>query len=79
MYETVTYMCSVGGLDYGTVRAGAFMGLQLMSNLEDGLSRQSSFREAARPCRESMENGNSNQALGAAPPTAWLIQLLPLP
>lgn len=64
-YDIMALLCSVGGLDYGTVRAGAFMGLQLISNLEDSLSRQSSFREAARAGLGGAENGDSHQAVGA--------------
>ena len=52
------------------------MGLQLMSNQEESLSRQSSFREAARTRPEIVENGNSHQAIGAALPMAWACCML---
>ena len=58
-------MCSVGGLDYGTVRAGAFMGLQMLSNLEDSLSRQSSYSPmAAKISRSALESGSAHHAIG---------------
>ena len=53
--------CSVGGLDYGTVRAGAFMGLQMLSSLEDTLSRQSSYTGASRLDRSALGNGCAQQ------------------
>ena len=34
--------CSVGGLDYGTVRTAAFMGLRLLSEAADTLQRRGS-------------------------------------
>ena len=73
MHDSKNSMCSVGGLDYGTVRAGAFMGLQLMSNLEDSLTRQSSFQEAGRTRQDDVENGDSHQAIGAGPATPLTI------
>ena len=61
----VIHMCSVGGLDYGTVRAGAFMGLQMLSNLEDSLSRQNSYSPmAAKIGHSALENGNAHHAIG---------------
>jgi len=60
--------CSVGGLDYGTVRTGAFMGLQLLSNAEESLSRQSSYRVPAWPSHDGLENGDSHHAIGLSSP-----------
>ena len=55
----------MGGLDYGTVRAGAFMGLQMLSNLQDSLSRQSSYSPmAAKIGCSALENGNAHHAIG---------------
>lgn len=57
--------CSVGGLDYGTVRAGTFMGLQMLSSLEDTLSRQSSYTGASKLDRSALANGlTQHQAIG---------------
>ncbi len=61
----ICHICSVGGLDYGTVRAGAFMGLQMLSNLEDSLLRQSSCGSVtAKANQSSLENGIAHHAIG---------------
>lgn len=74
MYSSVLPTCSVGGLDYSTVRTGAFMGLQLLSNLEDTLSRQSSWRGPVKADHGADENGNAHCAIGR--PLADALQYL---
>lgn len=58
--------CSVGGLDYGTVRAGAFMGLRMLSTLADTLERQRSYDSPSK-ARHTTASSNGVQCspLGA--------------
>ena len=59
-------LCSVGGLDYSTVRTAAFMGLRLLSEAADTLQRQGSHRLPPQQApRTPANNGACN---GDAPP-----------
>ncbi|BDA43718.1 probable galactokinase at C-terminar half [Coccomyxa sp. Obi] len=48
---------SVGGLDYGTVRAGAFMGLHMLSGLASDLQRQGSYHSPSKTRSKASTNG----------------------
>lgn len=48
---------SVGGLDYGTVRAGAFMGLRMLSSLASELQRQGSYQSPSKTRPKAATNG----------------------
>lgn len=75
--EVGLWACSVGGLDYGTVRAGAFMGLRMLSEVADARHRPGSHRSsaAAKPHSPGLANGGVHPQpppIGARPYTFLL-------
>ena len=49
----------MGGLDYGTVRTGAFMGLRMLSNVADARQRTDRpHTSPAKPRAPALANGN---------------------
>ena len=65
--ESDVVACSVGGLDYGTVRTGAFMGLRLLSETADALQRLGSYRGPVKPHKPGLANGQAQQQEQPAP------------
>ena len=64
-YWCLKRCCSVGGLDYGTVRAGAFMGLRILSSLADQLQRQGSYTSPSKPrASNALANGPNCSPIG---------------
>lgn len=55
----------MGGLDYGTVRTGAFMGLRMLSGLADQLQRQGSYTSPSKPrASTTLTNGPGCSPIG---------------